>query len=160
MSMSWSPIIEHEITDKHLRYPIQKLTVAAGPVFLAIFGRDFVQKYPFGVWKIAPACRQQLFCPVLKLVGPQNWGFAGQTVPDTPEGPLHTPAPHSPTRSENIFAPVHTCKNLGGWPDLRPGVLQGVKGPAGPICHLCWTSAPLRSACRAPQHTRPFLSGR
>lgn len=108
--MSWSPLIEHEIIHKHLPYSIQKLTVAAGPVFLAIFRRDFVQKYLFGV----PVYRQQLFCLTLKLAGLHNWGFTGQTEPDTPEGLLHTPASHTHTRLENIFTPVYACKNLVG----------------------------------------------
>lgn len=92
----------------------QKLTVAAGPIFLAIFRRDFVQKYPLGVWKIFPVYRQQLFCPVLKSVGLPKWGFSGQTVADTAEGLLNAPASHTPTRLENTFAPVYACKNLGG----------------------------------------------
>lgn len=87
--------------------------MAPGPVFLAVFRRDFIQKYPFGVWNIVPVYRQQLFCPVLKLAGLPNWGFSGQTVAGTPEGLLHAPASHTPTRLENTFAPVYACRNLG-----------------------------------------------
>lgn len=114
-SMSWSPIIEQGMVHKQLRYSIEKLTVAAGPVFLAIFRRDFVQKYPFAVWKIVPVYRQQLFCPVLKLAGLCSWGFSGQIAPGTP-GLFHAPVSHTPTRLENMLASnkVYACKQLGG----------------------------------------------
>lgn len=132
-SMSWSPIIEQGIVHKQLRYSIEKLTVAAGPVFLAIFRRDFVQKYPFAVWKIVLMYRQQLFCPVLKLAGLCSWGFSGQIAPGTP-GLFHAPASHTPTRLENMLASnkVCACKQLGGGcPDQNPGVIQGAEVPAG-----------------------------
>lgn len=58
-------------------------------------------------------------------------GLSGQTVPDTPEELLHAPVSHTPTRLENVFAPVYACKNLRGWPDQNLRVIQGAEGP-------CW----------------------
>lgn len=85
--------------------------------------------------------------PVLKQTGLDNWGFAGQTVPDASEGLLHAPASHTPTKLANVFASVYACKNLGGcvWLDQGTGVIQGQKCPAGllevptlcPLSHLC-----------------------